>query len=90
MEPPPAVSVEGSGHRDARVDRRLVDVEGIIVREGGVVDVALASRAEVLLSVLSFVVFAPDCLQDVKFIVPVLFYLFVLLLYFYFHFHLLL
>jgi hypothetical protein len=90
MEPPPAVSVEGSGHRDARVDRRLVDVEGIIIREGGVVDVALASRRRGAVERAELCGVRTDCLQDVKFIVPVLFYLFVLLLYFYFHFHLLL
>jgi hypothetical protein len=72
MEPLPVVSVEGSGHRGACVDRPLVDVGGIIVHEGGVVDVVLASRhggaveRDELCGVLT------DCLQDVKFTVPTL------------------
>jgi hypothetical protein len=79
MEPPPIISVEGSGHRGARVDRPLVDVGGIIVHEGGMVDVALTSRRGGVVERDELYGVLTDCLQDVKVTIPTLLCLFLLL-----------
>jgi hypothetical protein len=85
MELPPAISVEGSGHRDAHVGRHLVDAEGINVCQGGVVGVALALRRGGAVERDELCHVLTDYLQDVKFTVPALVYLLILLLGFYFH-----
>jgi hypothetical protein len=71
---------KGSRGEDVRLQEPLIIVEGIVVCESGMIDVALASRHEGVVDrdvVCSLLI---ECLQDVRFAIVLMLCLFTLLL----------
>jgi hypothetical protein len=65
--PPPTGGDKGSGHEDVHVQKPSIDVEEIIVHEGGMIDVVLASRHRGAIERNDLCCLLTDCLQEVRF-----------------------
>jgi hypothetical protein len=82
--PPP---IDGAGMfecQDVHTGKLLIASDEIIARGDGMIDVALASRRGGAIERDDLCGVLTDCLQDVRFAVLVILYLFALLLDFYF------
>jgi nitrous oxidase accessory protein NosD len=71
---------KGSGGEDVRLQEPLIVVEGIVVHESGMIDVALTSRHEGVIDRDIVCSLLTECLQDVRFAVVVMLCLFTFLL----------
>jgi hypothetical protein len=80
MVAPPSSGDKGPVSEDVRVQKPSIDVGEIIVREGGMIDVALASRHGGDIERNNLCGLLTDWLQDVTFTILTMLCLFALLL----------